>query len=392
MFLLQVGEDLLLVALHLWDLPDMDFIMHFDDSCPPNVPVLSERKPPSSAATSVVSAVPLATSAHTQGQRRRHTLTRVPRAGWNICRDRAKGGFAFPSYTAWMYALGPDQLKVRLCLVDCEAKCSCADGPSRNAAAVHGHPAVRETCVPCCAQVYHQCLISRYPAETRRPVVYWRGSNTDPWIGSTTIENVDKVRPGVPSGEGVARARTSPPARRRRPAAPARRAQVTRITMHKRFLTDPVVDAKLSKLILCARLTAAGDAAQHPSMHDPRSLSLSTCVQSRCAVGAGDECVERYVKPLAPMAQLEDYNAAAIVMDVDGNGWSDRLSRVVHFPSATFKQVSRWRAGRRRHASRACGATRKQVTQHASLTGPPVCVARGWWCGDRAGQQPHGVL
>ncbi len=33
-------------------------------------------------------------------------------AGYNICRNKPRGGFSFPSYTAWLFALGPHQLKV----------------------------------------------------------------------------------------------------------------------------------------------------------------------------------------------------------------------------------------------------------------------------------------
>lgn len=44
-------------------------------------------------------------------------------------------------------------------------------------------------------QVYHHCLISRYPVASRRPVVFWRGSTTDPKRPSFGIQVVDKVLP-----------------------------------------------------------------------------------------------------------------------------------------------------------------------------------------------------
>lgn len=44
--------------------------------------------------------------------------------------------------------------------------------------------------------------------------------------------------------------------------------------------------------------------------------------------------------PLAPRLRLESYNNAAIILDVDGGSWSDRLSIMLHFPSPIIKQVS----------------------------------------------------
>ncbi len=81
-------------------------------------------------------------------------------------------------------------------------------------------------------------------------------------------------------------------------------------------------------------MAAGGGAGQELKPH----TIVSECLH------ATDDCVKQYLEPLAPVAQLEDFNAAAIVMDVDGNGWSDRMSRVVQFPTATFKQVRGGRA------------------------------------------------
>lgn len=39
---MQEAEDMILTALYLFKLPDMDFIVHFGDSCPDGEPVLSE--------------------------------------------------------------------------------------------------------------------------------------------------------------------------------------------------------------------------------------------------------------------------------------------------------------------------------------------------------------
>lgn len=121
-------------------------------------------------------------------------------------------------------------------------------------------------------QVYHECLASRYPLKSRRPAVLWRGSTTDPKKGPFSIKDVT---------------------------------QVARMVIHKRFARDPVVDAKVTKII------------------------------------GGDDCVKQYLEPLGSEVALEDYNTAAIIMDVDGNGWSDRMSRLVHFSnSPVLKQAS----------------------------------------------------
>jgi hypothetical protein len=45
------------------------------------------------------------------------------------------------------------------------------------------------------------------------------------------------------------------------------------------------------------------------------------------------------MEPLGSPIELEDYNQAAIILDIDGNGWSDRFARTSHFPSPILKQV-----------------------------------------------------
>ncbi len=55
--------------------------------------------------------------------------------------------------------------------------------------------------------------------------------------------------------------------------------------------------------------------------------------------------VKEYITKLQPLGDrvpLEDNNKAAVVMDFDGNGWSDRLTMMVHFPTVIFKQVRAW--------------------------------------------------
>ncbi len=43
---------------------------------------------------------------------------------------------------------------------------------------------------------------------------------------------------------------------------------------------------------------------------------------------------------LGAQMELEDYNQAAIILDIDGNSWSDRFSRISHFPSPILKKAS----------------------------------------------------
>jgi hypothetical protein len=38
-----------------------------------------------------------------------------------------------------------------------------------------------------------------------------------------------------------------------------------------------------------------------------------------------DQEVASYLGHLAPRMRIEDYNRAAIILDLDGNGWSDRF-------------------------------------------------------------------
>eukprot|EP00200_Dunaliella_tertiolecta_P003997 CAMPEP_0202353124 /NCGR_PEP_ID=MMETSP1126-20121109/9021_1 /ASSEMBLY_ACC=CAM_ASM_000457 /TAXON_ID=3047 /ORGANISM="Dunaliella tertiolecta, Strain CCMP1320" /LENGTH=545 /DNA_ID=CAMNT_0048945431 /DNA_START=75 /DNA_END=1709 /DNA_ORIENTATION=+ len=70
----QFAEEMMLVALHLFDVPDTDFALQFGDSCPfPGMPVIA----------------------------------------WGICRNNTgRGGFTMPSYRTWQHALGPQQQQV----------------------------------------------------------------------------------------------------------------------------------------------------------------------------------------------------------------------------------------------------------------------------------------
>jgi hypothetical protein len=52
-----------------------------------------------------------------------------------------------------------------------------------------------------------------------------------------------------------------------------------------------------------------------------------------------DAGVNGYLQPFGEPMALEDYNSAAFILDIDGNGWSDRLSRTLHFPTPILKQV-----------------------------------------------------
>lgn len=78
------------------------------------------------------------------------------------------------------------------------------------------------------------------------------------------------------------------------------------------------------------------------TMHEasvPLKFLRKTASSHLCVYACVDECVKKYMRALASRMELEDYNKAAVIMDVDGNGWSDRLSRIVHYPSPILKQV-----------------------------------------------------
>jgi hypothetical protein len=38
--------------------------------------------------------------------------------------------------------------------------------------------------------------------------------------------------------------------------------------------------------------------------------------------------------------QLEDFNNFALIVDVDGNGWSDRMRLLAHYNTPVLKQAS----------------------------------------------------
>lgn len=49
--------------------------------------------------------------------------------------------------------------------------------------------------------------------------------------------------------------------------------------------------------------------------------------------------VKAAVGPVAPPVNMEDFNKAAVILDLDGNGWSDRWARLLHFNTFVLKQV-----------------------------------------------------
>jgi hypothetical protein len=51
-----------------------------------------------------------------------------------------------------------------------------------------------------------------------------------------------------------------------------------------------------------------------------------------------DQEVASYLGHLAPRMRIEDYNRAAIILDLDGNGWSDRYGTWIVLTSA----LGRW--------------------------------------------------
>eukprot|EP00878_Enallax_costatus_P026966 GHUV01028982.1.p1 GENE.GHUV01028982.1~~GHUV01028982.1.p1 ORF type:complete len:289 (+),score=69.74 GHUV01028982.1:348-1214(+) len=50
-------------------------------------------------------------------------------------------------------------------------------------------------------------------------------------------------------------------------------------------------------------------------------------------------CIEELIPP-GPQLPLEDFNKYALVLDIDGNGWSDRYRLLSHFNTPVLKQAS----------------------------------------------------
>lgn len=53
-----------------------------------------------------------------------------------------------------------------------------------------------------------------------------------------------------------------------------------------------------------------------------------------------EELLRRDV-PLLPRIEIEDFNSYTVIVDIDGNGWSDRLVRLACFNTPLLKQQSR---------------------------------------------------
>ncbi|KXZ45583.1 hypothetical protein GPECTOR_53g169 [Gonium pectorale] len=67
----DVAEEMLKVLLHMFPVPDMEFLLHFGDGCTNGLPVIS----------------------------------------WNICRQHPDAGFTMPSYSVWQSSMGPTQMR-----------------------------------------------------------------------------------------------------------------------------------------------------------------------------------------------------------------------------------------------------------------------------------------
>lgn len=173
------------MLLLLYDVPDMEFLLHFGDGCTNGLPVIS----------------------------------------WNACKQHPDAGFTMPSYSVWMKSLGPQQLQAyhsclqqrcvwRATAVRLQAipwpppvlSSSNRAGDSR-ASAVRTlvlwtwtsyssiwmllRPVYNAACLPACPIA--AWLPRRYPADQRRPLAVWRGSTTDTKLGSFNKDNYMQV-------------------------------------------------------------------------------------------------------------------------------------------------------------------------------------------------------
>lgn len=71
-------------------------------------------------------------------------------------------------------------------------------------------------------------------------------------------------------------------------------------------------------------------ARHHPELLDVRLSSLLNC----------DEFVQGQIRDMGSALKFEDYNRYCAIVDVDGNGWSDRFGQLVNFAAPIIKLAS----------------------------------------------------
>ena len=49
------------------------------------------------------------------------------------------------------------------------------------------------------------------------------------------------------------------------------------------------------------------------------------------------------VAPLKPFLPIDDFNRYAVILDLDGNAWSDRFSKLLFYATPILKQQSPWK-------------------------------------------------
>lgn len=134
------------------------------------------------------------------------------------------------------------------------------------------------------ADAMHSCLEARYARSQRRHSVFWRGGTS----GARHCRRVGK------------------------PITPGNILEVDRVRL---------VDA----------------AAPHVPMLD------AAIVHVHEAQGDQEDEVMRaisHVGRVAHASNFEDYNHNAVVLDIDGNGWSDRFGQLMHWNTPILKQAS----------------------------------------------------
>ncbi|KAI8476110.1 MAG: hypothetical protein J3K34DRAFT_516785 [Monoraphidium minutum] len=224
----EVIEEMLLAALHLFQVPDADVLVHLGDGAPEGLPLLQA----------------------------------------NIDRGVERAGFAIPK-RMWLDALGPQQMAL---LHEClEARGGRRSGRGRGRA----------------ARAAGRCCEVRYPrtAAARDPRAVWRGANTD--------------RTAFPMDE--------------------------------------------SNALGAARTRLHIMGSWYPHLLDAQITSYSQAAWE-------GQCVEQLLPPGRKLP-LEGFNAYALILDADGNGWSDRLRLLAHFNTPILKQARRRRCARAGHGA-----------------------------------------
>ena len=131
------------VVLYMYNIPDMEFLVHLGDGC----------------------------------------LRGSPSIKLSACRDTRFAGFTMPTYGLWVASMGPSQMSAyHACL---QERCVFGSWRASRRKGVIGS-GYGFSNGPCWL-----VTLTRYPAASRKPVAIWRGTSTNPV--PMTKDNYEKV-------------------------------------------------------------------------------------------------------------------------------------------------------------------------------------------------------